>query len=276
MDTSEERLLPDYLPARMVNEFVYCPRLFFYEFVEGLFRDSVDTIEGQAQHAKVDAKPSKLPDPAEAADGETIHSRSVTLASERCRVIAKMDLVESAGGLVTPVDYKHGKPRDGKDGLELWPTDRVQLAIQGLVLREAGYVCEEGVAYYAKTRQRVRVRFDTAVMVETERLIAEAWEVARVGIMPSPLVDSPKCPACSMVGICLPDETNSLIAIQLAGPVLEQMLLFGEPVRERPAVLALVRRLVTPRSERKPVYLNTQGTRWGNRARCYRFARKTT
>jgi CRISPR-associated protein Cas1 len=39
--------------------------------------------------------------------------------------------------------------------------------------------------------------------------------------------------------------------------------LFGEPVRERPALLPLVRRLVTPRSERKPVYLNTQGTRMG-------------
>jgi CRISPR-associated protein Cas1 len=26
-----KRELPDYLPARMVNEFAYCPRLFFYE-----------------------------------------------------------------------------------------------------------------------------------------------------------------------------------------------------------------------------------------------------
>ena len=25
----EQRRLPDYLPARMLNEFVYCPRLFF-------------------------------------------------------------------------------------------------------------------------------------------------------------------------------------------------------------------------------------------------------
>ena len=263
MDTSEDRLLPDYLPARMVNEFVYCPRLFFFEFVDGLFRESADTIEGSAQHAKVDAKPTKLATPEEAMDGETIHSRSVTLASERCRVIAKMDLVESVGGVVTPVDYKHGKPRDTKDGLELWPSDRVQLAIQGLVLREAGYVCEEGVAYYAKTRQRVRVRFDAEVMAETERLIAEAWQTAKLGIMPSPLVDSPKCPACSMVGICLPDETNSLIAIQIGGPAHEQLLLFGEPVRERTAAQVLVRRLVTPRSERKPVYLNTQGTRVG-------------
>ena len=29
-----KRELPDYLPARMVNEFAYCPRLFFYEWVE--------------------------------------------------------------------------------------------------------------------------------------------------------------------------------------------------------------------------------------------------
>ena len=34
------------LPARMLNEFVYCPRLFFYEWVEGIFAHSADTIEG--------------------------------------------------------------------------------------------------------------------------------------------------------------------------------------------------------------------------------------
>ena len=36
--------LPDYLPARMLNEFVYCPRLFFYEWVEGVFAHSADTV----------------------------------------------------------------------------------------------------------------------------------------------------------------------------------------------------------------------------------------
>src|SRR5580658_8997930 len=54
---------PDYLPARMVNEFVYCPRLFFYEWVEGVFRESADTLEGSAQHKRVDARPSELPRP---------------------------------------------------------------------------------------------------------------------------------------------------------------------------------------------------------------------
>src|SRR5579863_5918609 len=84
-----ERELPEYLPARMVNEFAYCPRLFFYEWVEGVFQESVDTIEGAIQHSRVDAKTSILPGPGEVP--ENIHARSVTLSSERLRVIAKMD-----------------------------------------------------------------------------------------------------------------------------------------------------------------------------------------
>ena len=42
--------LPDYVPARMLNEFVYCPRLFFYEWVEGVFRHSSDTVDGTQKH----------------------------------------------------------------------------------------------------------------------------------------------------------------------------------------------------------------------------------
>src|ERR1022692_4891246 len=56
-----KRELPDYLPARMVNEYAYCPRLFFYEWVEGLFAESVDTVEGAIQHRRVDAKATGLP-----------------------------------------------------------------------------------------------------------------------------------------------------------------------------------------------------------------------
>jgi CRISPR/Cas system-associated exonuclease Cas4 (RecB family) len=134
----------------MVNEFAYCPRLFFYEWVEGLFQESVDTIEGAHQHQRVDAKASPLPAPSDLP--ESIHSRSVTLSSERLRVIAKMDLVEVESGTVTPVDYKHGKPQDGPQGLELWPSDRAQLAVQGIVLRDNGYACEEGVGLLPQNR----------------------------------------------------------------------------------------------------------------------------
>jgi CRISPR-associated protein Cas1 len=252
-----KRELPDYLPARMVNEFAYCPRLFFYEWVEGLFTESVDTVEGSIQHRRVDAKATPLPDAADLP--QSIHSRSVTLSSERLRVIAKMDLVEVEGGVVTPVDYKHGHPRDGEDGLELWPSDRAQLAVQGIVLRENGYQCEEGVAYYRKTGQRVRVAFDEAFIAETEALILEAWGLAEARDIPAPLVDSPKCPGCSLVGICLPDETSRAAVEEVEEP--RQLALFDVPVRK--PVKREVRPMMTPRKELRPLYLNSQGVKLG-------------
>jgi CRISP-associated protein Cas1 len=278
-----ERDLPDYLPARMVNEFVYCPRLFFYEWVDGVFRESVDTVEGKFQHKRVDApsarrKAGELPK-AEEVGEERIESRSVTLSSERHRVIAKMDLIEGSDGVVTPVDYKHGRPRETDDGLELWAADRVQLAVQGLILRENGYRCQEGIAYYAQTRQRVRVAFDEPLMEETAATVARAWELARRGEMPAPLVDSPKCPGCSLVGICLPDETNSLRDVEAAreSPATErearQLALFASvPVGSLPPAKpplradgspGSVRQLVTPRDDLRPLYLNAQGVRVG-------------
>jgi len=249
--------LPDYLPARMVNEFCYCPRLFFYEWVEGVFAESSDTVEGSTQHKRVDRKPDALPTAEELP--ETIHARSVTLSSERLKVIAKLDLVEAEAGLVTPVDYKRGHPREGADGLEVWPSDRAQLAVQAIVLRDNGYRCEEGLVYYRKTGQRVRVVFDEALMASTEALIAQAWITAAEGVIPPPLEDSPKCPGCSLVGICLPDET--LRAADEEEREERQLALFESAPRK--PMRREVRPLVTPRSEMRPLYLNTQGTRVG-------------
>ncbi|HLG99669.1 MAG TPA: CRISPR-associated endonuclease Cas1 [Bryobacteraceae bacterium] len=260
------RTLPDYLPARMVNEFVYCPRLFFYEWVEGVFRESADTLEGSVQHRRVDSRPSDLPQAAEIE--EKIHARSVTLASERLRVIAKLDLVEAEGAVATPVDYKHGAPRDGKDGLEMWPADRVQIALQAIVLRENGYGCEEAVVFYQKTRQRVRIPVNDALVAEAEEAVARAWDLAERGSIPAPLEDSPKCVGCSLNTICLPDETNRLANGSLLNGA--QLDLFqGSPdvlPRKPPAsegVQTEVRRLVTPRDDLRPLYLNTQGFRLG-------------
>ncbi|MDQ2844285.1 MAG: CRISPR-associated endonuclease Cas1 [Acidobacteriota bacterium] len=257
------RPLPDYLPARMVNEFVYCPRLLFYEWVEGVFRESSDTVEGSVQHKRVDRASKGMPAAADVAE-EKIHSRSVTLSSEQYRVIAKMDLIEIEDGLATPVDYKHGKPREKDHALELWPTDRVQLCVQGLVLRENGYRCEEGVAYYASTKQRVRVEFTEAVIAETLAAIEGAWRVARERIAPEPLVDSPKCVGCSLAPICLPDEVNRLER-ETSEPDPEQLGLFtfGEMGAPKKPVTRETRRLITPRDDLRPVYLNSQGFRVG-------------
>jgi len=283
---------PESLPARMLNEFVYCPRLFYYEHVEGVFVENADTVRGKTLHKRVDKGSGAMPeakDGADSTDGDgeetkeaeaaeakrkpaadEIHSRSVMLGSERYGVVAKMDLVEvtldGQGGVaaVCPVDYKAGSPRIGEDGLELWDADRMQLGLQCLVLRDNGYRCEEGIIYYRGTKQRVPL----ALTPELEAWIIERIAAARVcaaGPIPPPLIDSPKCARCSLAPVCLPDETR-----MLSIPTVENFLPESAPdvsapssstVHQSPA--ATPRRLIAPRDEKRALYLNTQGYRVG-------------
>src|ERR1700745_4103012 len=52
---------PTYLPARMINELVYCPRVFYAEHVEGVLVDNADTIRGSQGHKRVDQGSGALP-----------------------------------------------------------------------------------------------------------------------------------------------------------------------------------------------------------------------
>ena len=49
------------LSARMLNEFVYCPRLFYYEYVDGVFVHNADTLRGAHIHRRVDSGSGKMP-----------------------------------------------------------------------------------------------------------------------------------------------------------------------------------------------------------------------
>src|SRR5687767_8821764 len=97
------------VPVRMVNEWIYCPRLAFLEWVDGEWADSGDTEEGRRAHLRVDAGGGKLPPPDNIEDRPDFTARSVTLASETLGIIAKIDLVDGEDGAVTPVDTKKGK-----------------------------------------------------------------------------------------------------------------------------------------------------------------------
>lgn len=260
---------PDYLPARMLNEFVYCPRLFFYEHVEGVFAHNRETVEGALRHAKIDQGKGELAPADELPAADAIHSRSVTLSSEKYALIAKLDLIEGDGGLVTPVDYKRGSPREDRDTGELaaWDADRVQLAVQALVLQDNGYRCEEAIVYYVATKQRVRVPVDGELVAFTLDSLRQARELAASGRIPPPLVDSPKCPRCSLVGICLPDETTALRLHAPRGMTQRMLFDVGDAPGACPVSAAAddetVRRLVPARDDLRPLYLNTQGLRVG-------------
>lgn len=203
------------IPVRMLNEHVYCPRLAYLEWVQGEWADSADTVDGRYRHRRVDKPSGDLPDADKAAEDRIeIHARSITLSSNKLGLIAKLDLIEGEGNVVTPVDYKRGKRPHTARGV--YDPERVQLCAQGLLLREHGYVCEEGAIYYTAGKERIAVPFDDELLALTRNAIAELRAMAAGGQIPPPLVDSPKCPRCSLVGICLPDEVQFLKQAELS------------------------------------------------------------
>ena len=196
-------------PARMVNEYVYCPRLAYLMWGQAEWADTADTVDGKRVHARVDRAGKPLPDPEEMNAGDAaVATRSLTLSSERIGVIAKIDVAEARDGVVTPIDYKRGKrPHVARGAYE---PERVQVCLQAMLLEEHGYRVEEGAIWYAGSRERVRIALDD----ELRRAAREAVSGLRLtmagGRLPPPLADSPKCPRCALVSVCLPDEVGAL------------------------------------------------------------------
>lgn len=245
-ETCQAQDAPELIPARMLNEFAYCPRLAYLEWVQGEFADNLETLEGRFGHRRVD-KPSRqevaepAPDAAQQAggDAETLHSRSLMLSAPGEGLIAKIDLVDLNASTAIPVDYKRGRVPDVPGGA--WEPEQVQLCAQGLILRENGYLCEAGILYFIESRRRVSIPFSDELVERTRQLAREMRDMAGRDVMPPPLDDSPKCPRCSLVGICLPDETRLLAPGD--GQAKEQE----------------VRRLVPARDDAQPLYIQDQG-----------------
>ncbi len=227
--------VPELVPARMLNEYAYCPRLFFLEWVDRLWDSNADVEEGNLRHRRVDAGGGAAPLP-EA--GVLRAARSVELSSDRLGIIAKLDLVQADDDGVIPVDVKKGHP--GRDG-SAWEADAIQVCAQVLLLREHGYSCERGEIYYAQSRLRVPVEITPELVRRTLDTVAAARAAAVRMEPPPPLRFSPKCPRCSLVGICLPDETNLLARRGDARP----------------------RRLIAADPDAAPLYVTEQGAMVG-------------
>jgi CRISPR-associated endonuclease Cas1/CRISPR-associated protein Cas4 len=238
-------------PASQVAEFVYCPRLFYFQQVENISLSSADMERGRAFHRRVD-QPGRPP----AEDGpeddnwpQTV--RSLALSSPALGLTATLDLAEISGGRAAPVEYRVGRPRrlaaeDGSETPRPWPTDRVQVGLQVLLLEAAGYEVPEAFIYYGAEKCKLAVPADDALRAEALAALAGAKQCAE-GERPEPLLNDPRCPRCSLGPICLPDEIN-----QQRGPAPNQ-----------PAP----RRLWPPLSDGLQVIAQSEGIKIGVRGR---------
>lgn len=259
----QEAEAPAIIPARMINEVLYCERLLYLEYVQGEWAENEYTADGQRVHRRVNEQEKSLkppPEEGEASEERPYVARSVWLSSEKLGIAAKIDLVEVDGGRVIPVEYKRSKRPEVPEGAYL--PELAQVCAQVLLLREHGYACDHGEIYYAKDRQRVELTIDDRLVARTLAAADRVRALAESGVLPPPLEDSPKCHGCSLVGICLPDETRALAEEPPAKVQLEDDPALD--VGDDPWGLAVgieppVRRMFPARDDRLPVYVQSQG-----------------
>jgi CRISPR-associated protein Cas1 len=177
-------------------------------WVQGEFKENEYTEDGSYRHRRVDEKDGAMPRPEELDPDRPAVARSVWLSAPAAGLTAKIDLVEIEDGSVIPVEYKRSARPDIYEGA--WENDRVQLCAQGIILKENGFLCNEGIIYFAGSRSRVKIEFSDRLVKRTFDRLSLFKKTAKSGQIPPPLDHSSKCIGCSLAGICLPDELIEL------------------------------------------------------------------
>ncbi|HJT59210.1 MAG TPA: CRISPR-associated protein Cas4 [Ktedonobacteraceae bacterium] len=195
---------PDAVSISSLNTLEYCPRRFYYQFVQCDMLVNEFVLEGTLQHQRVHQSGQQT-----TGEGE-MQTTHLYLYSETLHLSGFTDVVEEQGGMLVPVEYKHG--RQGE-----WLNDSIQLCAQALCLeeRQPGKIpIAHGYIYYLASRRRVQVNFTPELRQQTLDAIARAFAVAALDKAPPPL-EAPRdrrCLNCSLQPLCMPDEVKMLQA----------------------------------------------------------------
>ena len=196
-DTSHSELIP----ISALNALEYCPRKFYYQFVQGETQVNEFVLEGMLAHQRVHQPGTQT------VDGE-IQITGLYLCSETLRLTGFADVIELRAGMLIPVEYKRGQQGQ-------WLNDQVQLCAQALCLEErqpGKPPIAYGYIHYTGSQRRVQVQFTPQLRSRTKAAIAQALQVAALETPPPPLSGkmAARCPNCSLFSLCLPEEVQLL------------------------------------------------------------------
>jgi CRISPR-associated exonuclease Cas4 len=201
------------LPISSLNAIEYCPRKFYYQFVQGEMLVNDLVLEGTLAHERVHQAGSRK------TGMEEFETTRLYLYSEELHVSGFADVIEERKGLLVPVEYKHGQVGE-------WINDHVQLCAQAMCLEErlterqpnkerqlaSSSSIPYGYIFYIGSRRRVKVQFTEQLRARTRETISLALKVATLRTSPPPLSGKmvERCPDCAMLPLCMPDEVRML------------------------------------------------------------------
>lgn len=169
---------------------MYCPRRFYYQRYHDEIGKPYELADGRSKHANQSNRGGWVTEQYFRADELRLHG--------------KIDLIESGGDVLTPVERKRAE--SGK----YYPSDEVQLAGYCMLLETAlDEPVNVGYIYLYSTDERHAIRI-TDQHRQTVRDIISRITNMTVDNVP-PLTDNPnKCESCSAREYCMPEETAIL------------------------------------------------------------------
>lgn len=187
----------DPIPLSAVQHAVYCLRQAALIHLERAWADNRFTAEGDVLHAVADKGGGRRARGARRVMAFPLASERLNLSgvADMVEFLSRPDGVEQA----YPVEYKRGKPK-------LHRADEAQLCAQAICLEEMmGRPVPQGALYYAQTKRRVVVSFDTGLRALTEATVADLAQLFETGVTPPPTVQKARCRACSLAETCRPE-----------------------------------------------------------------------
>lgn len=176
--------------VQAINQFVYCPRRYYYQRFQDTIGTNYELTEGKSQHESRGRRGGWTTE---------MYLRSVSLGLH-----GKIDVVETSDGAPTPIERKRAESGS------YYRSDELQLAAYCMLLEDniPGSV-KVGYIYTESNDKRHTVR----ISEKHRESITEIVSIIRkmtVDDIP-PLVENPsKCRACSARSYCMPYETALL------------------------------------------------------------------
>lgn len=192
-----------------IQHFLFCPRQWALIHVEQLWKDNHLTLQGNLLHKKTDN-----PFIVDSRDG-VLYLRSVAIASCSLGLSGIADMLELTPSPdeinaisfpqhcgywnVTPVEYKHGRPKSDD-------SDSAQICAQAMCLEEMYHVhITNGEIFYASTRRRKKIVFTNELRTLVADIAKQMHDLVNTGTTPM-ASHSPKCKSCSLNELCMVED----------------------------------------------------------------------
>lgn len=190
------------IPVNFLNAFVYCPRRFYLEFVEGIERVNLELAKGRATHQT----PSRLRGQRSDESGKQLFELEVS--HESLGLVGKIDTLAGSDDGYVIIEEKSGRHRDQHNARPCaWPGDEIQIAALATCAEDLGYpLAPYAIVHYKRTDERVHVLRTPELHERLLQTISQARHTAKAGVPPPPLETEEKCGPCSLLPICRPEE----------------------------------------------------------------------